>query len=88
MLGSTGVIGLLAWLIWNAVWVGLLIPAKARGYVEGVGKGPYFGRALLCTWLVFQLNGLTQVNFWEAKVLHQLTWATAWLLVWAMESEV
>lgn len=88
MLGSTGVVGLLAWLIWNAVWVGLLIPAKARGFVEGVGKGPYFGRALLCTWFVFQLNGLTQVNFWEAKVLHQLTWATAWLLVWAMESEV
>ena len=31
-------------------------------------------------------GGLTQVNFWESKVLHQIMWVTAWALVWADDS--
>ena len=36
-----------------------------------------------CAWIVFHLNGLTQVNFWEAKVQHQMAWVIAWSLLFA-----
>jgi len=28
-------------------------------------------------WFCLHLNGLTQANFWDAKVLHQIGWVTA-----------
>jgi O-antigen ligase len=71
MLASTGAIGFLAWLFWCGLAVWLLWKNPRLG----------FSRGLMCAWLVFQINGLTQVNFWEAKVLHQLMWVMAWTLL-------
>ena len=71
MLASTGVIGFLAWFTWCVFAVWLLWKNPRLG----------FSRGLICAWLVFQLNGLTQVNFWEAKVLHQVMWVVAWSLL-------
>jgi O-antigen ligase len=76
-LGGTGLIGLLAWIVW---WVFIFRWTICPG-VRVVGYDLSLG--LLCALVVFQLNGLTQVNFWEAKVQHQLMWAVAWLLLGA-----
>lgn len=73
MLAGTGIIGALAFLAWNVlplVWAIRL--RKESGF---------FAKGLVCAWLAFHLNGLTQVNFWEAKVTHQLVWMVAWTLL-------
>lgn len=62
MLASTGWIGALAWLVWCGL--GLFLAWRLRL------------KWLFCAWIVFQLNGLTQVNFWDSKVLHQIMFVT------------
>ncbi len=79
MLGSTGLLGALSWLAWVGIWLAMAWRSARQGSV--------FGRAMVCAWIVFQLNGLTQVNFWDAKVLHQVMWVVAWLLVMQKPSE-
>ncbi len=74
LLGSTGALGAAAWLAWCAVAVWPLWLAARRGITPAYG--------LLCAWLVFHLNGLTQLNFWEGKVEHQLSWVVAWTILW------
>jgi len=74
MLGGTGAIGTAAWLFWCAVV--LVITLRAAR------KNAGFARGLLCAWIVFHINGLTQVNFWDAKVEHQMAWMLAWTLSW------
>lgn len=73
MLASTGLIGALSWLVFNLIWIGLILKSIPQGFSKG----------LLCAWIVFQLNGLTQVNFWESKVMHQMAWTIAWILIWS-----
>jgi O-antigen ligase len=72
VLGGTGAIGLAAWLAWCG---GVLL------WSWRAARKLAFGRGLVCAWIVFQLNGLTQVNFWESKVLHSMMWAVAWVLL-------
>jgi O-antigen ligase len=79
-LGGTGIIGLIAFLIWCYFpfkWT-LRPGVRVCGYNLSAG--------FFCALLVFQLNGLTQVNFWEAKVQHQLMWSIAWILWGAISS--
>lgn len=68
MIGGTGAIGTLSWFLWNGIVFFLF-----WGVYQNRGLGLY-GRAWMCAFLVFHLNGLTQVNFWESKVMHQLMW--------------
>jgi O-antigen ligase len=76
ILGGTGLFGALAWLAW---WAGVLVLAwRARK----ISEPTQFALGVLAAFFVFHLNGLTQVNFWEAKVLHQLTFVIAWVLLW------
>jgi O-antigen ligase len=79
-LGGTGLIGLLAFLVWwFFIFKWTLRPGvRVAGYNLSAG--------FFCALLVFQLNGLTQVNFWEAKVQHQLMWSIAWILWGAIAS--
>lgn len=67
MLGGTGAIGALAWLIWWGVVLALIWRVRDR----------FLG--ILCAFLVFHINGLTQVNMWEAKVQHQVAWILGWV---------
>ncbi len=86
VLGGTGAVGLVAWLTWWVVLIRVLAEVWVRGRDFSRGWGaPAFVRGLGCAWIAFQLNGLTQVNFWESKVLHTLMWTVAWLLYWAGE---
>lgn len=79
MLGSTGLIGIVAWLAWCAGGIGFAYAAyrRAPGSLQGA-----LSRGMLCAWAAFHVNGLTQVNFWESKVLHQMMWVVAWTLLW------
>lgn len=83
MIASTGLLGALTWIAWCIGFVWLAWPLARRGGAAG----PQFARGLICAWLVFQLSGLTQVNFWESKVLHQIMWVTAWLLLWRSQQD-
>jgi O-antigen ligase len=69
MLGGVGILGTLLWL-GICVWIGSVFwgaRADARFGVIALG--------FFCAWIVFHLNGLTQVNFWEGKVMHQYIFA-------------
>lgn len=73
---TTGGVGAFIWLLWwmyifNLAWKSRRFE-KNSDYVSGSG--------LFSALVVFQLNGLTQVNFGDAKVLHQLMWIIGWML--------
>lgn len=82
MLGGTGMIGLAAWILWcGMVFIFLIKLLRA-------GQGAHlFTKGLVCAWIVFHLNGITQVNFWESKVLHQMTFIMGWILYWLGNSK-
>ncbi|MGK5082923.1 O-antigen ligase family protein [Bdellovibrionota bacterium FG-1] len=80
MMGGTGILGALAWLL----WCGLLFRIIGVSSRNSVG----FSSGLLFAWIGFHLNGLTQVNFWEGKVMHQMMWSVAWILLWAESSKL
>ncbi len=76
MLSGTGLVGTLFWTLWWGIIMVWL-------YHHRNTRTPQFAaRALFCAWLTFMLNGLTQENFWDAKVTHQVTWVIAWTLLW------
>ncbi len=74
MVGGTGVLGTIPWLFWCGLVVGLTWKSILCNSL-GIGRG------LVAAWVAFHINGLTQVNFWEGKVEHQMAWACAWALV-------
>lgn len=84
MMAGTGAFGTLAWLAWSGAIFWMLWPLARR---ESQLGGVDFSRGLFCAWIVFHLNGLTQVNFWEGKVTHQMMAMVAWALLWRTTSE-
>jgi O-antigen ligase len=82
ILGSQGIFGAIAWLAWCACVIWLLIRKRNLSQNQKpIENGLLFSNGLICAWFVFQINGLTQVNFWEGKVEHQLAWIIAWSLL-------
>jgi O-antigen ligase len=80
LLAGTGLAGLLAWLAWiGGVFAALLRAIRAPGTLS-------FAGAAFAAWVVFLVNGATQVNFWEGKVLHQCMWMAGMGLLWATRS--
>ncbi|MGE4232828.1 MAG: O-antigen ligase family protein [Bacteriovoracia bacterium] len=74
---TTGLFGLIPYLWWCFVcmWLGWqLYRSKAKGLVRAFGLGVVGG------WFCLHLNGLTQTNFWDAKILHQVTWVAAFTM--------
>lgn len=78
-LASTGVFGLAGFVWWNFVVIAIAYRLFRRGGVaaptadsetrllyRALGLG-FFGG-----WFLLHLSGLTQTNFWDAKVLHQI----------------
>jgi len=83
MLASTGIIGAVTWVLWALFVVIILFwvkPSPATG-------PPSFKNGWLAAWIVFHINGITQVNFWDSKVLHTMTFVVAWTLLFASESQ-
>lgn len=77
-LAGTGILGTLSWLAWCIASIWILWPSAKRSHG--------FARGLVCAWLVFHINGLTQLNFWEGKVTHQAVSMVAWSLLWVRKS--
>lgn len=80
MLGGVGLLGTLAWLLWNVMVLRLAFLASRKSK----GAGSFWNEVawgLFCAWVVFHLNGLTQTNFWEGKVMHQMMWSTGLILL-------
>jgi O-antigen ligase len=69
-LGGLGAIGLVSYLVWT--WTTLKQALRVGGAA---------GAGFFAAWLVFHLNGLTQVNLWESKVLHSMMASIAMILV-------
>ncbi len=65
-LGGLGLIGVAAYFFWTYVTLRQALR---------VGAG------FFAAWIVFHLNGLTQVNLWESKVLHSMMWSMATILM-------
>lgn len=82
VLAGTGVLGFAAWLSWNAFIFYLLLKSmkKQTNY-------PQFTTGAIAALVVFHLNGLTQVNFWEGKTIHQLMIAVGCALFWSTQNE-
>jgi O-antigen ligase len=71
MAASTGIFGVVTWLAWCCfVFFGVFRLARQKLPAAGAG-------GLVAAWIAFHINGLTQVNFWEGKVDHQIMWAVA-----------
>ena len=71
---TTGLFGLVGFLWLNAVlvWLSFRIYRDNHDLLwRSLGLG------LVAGWFCLQLNGLTQVNWWDARVMHQIGWVTA-----------
>ncbi len=80
LLAGIGVVGLLAWCIWIGVQFALLHRIHHQKTTFNFAPG------LLGAWIVFLVNGVTQVNFWEGKVLHQVMWVVGLTLFWTLRA--
>jgi len=79
MLASTGIIGASIWLIWCLLPLGFLLWLKVHGHPLSQG--------FMVAWVVFHISGLTQVNFWDGKVLHQVALMLGWTLFFTFNTK-
>ena len=78
-LSSTGMVGFFAFLWWNAIVLVLSLRIyRAREVYSGKN---YIYRAFalgaLGGWFCLHVGGMTQTNFWDAKVMHQMGFVVA-----------
>lgn len=83
MLSGTGVAGATVWVLWSGFIFLYLFRLRRSGSPFHVG----LANAWIAAWVVFQINGLTQVNFWEGKVLHQMMWNLGWMFYFGLSHE-
>ena len=81
LLAGTGILGFIAFILWWWVYFRIAFTLYAHAASDWTG-----GAAWIAAGVVFLMNGLTQVNFWEGKVLHQLMWVMGWMLVMVNET--
>lgn len=81
MLAGTGLIGASAWIGWCAWIIYSLWRLRKNSGTQGI----HFARGLFCAWIAFHISGMTQVNFWEAKVLHSLMLMVGLTLYWSSD---
>jgi O-antigen ligase len=74
LLSSMGALGLLAYLGW---WFCLGRVFRKVSDEPGLARVGLSFRVFLAVFVAFFVNGLTQVNFWDGKVLHQVMWFAA-----------
>lgn len=85
-LATTGILGLAFFVYWNWIIIKRSFELSRNERVPTHWK--LFFRGLFYGWIGLHLNGLTQTNFWDAKVLHQLTWVAAFTMMWPISKKV
>lgn len=71
---STGLFGLIGFLWWNAMI--FLMSWRIYRYNQAL-LWRVIGLGFIGGWFCLHLNGMTQSNFWDAKVMHQSGWVAA-----------
>jgi hypothetical protein len=81
MLGGTGLIGFTAFLAWS--WFTIRLANRLRQDFLKTGDAVLsdFCFGIQTALILFHINGLTNVNFWEGKVMHQQMLAVGLLLI-------
>ncbi len=81
MLGGTGIIGLIAFFIWSYFTLKLAYQTSKRAKAVQLDWIADFSWGLGVALLLLHFNGLTNVTFWEGKVMHQQMFAIGLLLM-------
>ncbi len=74
VLAGLGLVGLMIWIYWIFVLFRIIWSGAMTQYSFNLSWG------FFCALTVYMINGTTQVNFWEGKVLHQLMWMIGMIL--------
>ncbi len=83
-LATTGALGFLAYLF----WFGLFGYYAWQLFRRAPPDRRWLPAALLGAWVAFQINGLTQVNFYDGKSQHSLMfWASLLIALWLREAK-
>jgi O-antigen ligase len=82
VLSGLGIFGAVAWLGWILVQLSGL--SKIINSPNSEGSFNPLSGGFSCAWVVFLINGVTQVNFWEGKVMHQVMWVSGLTLYWVV----
>ena len=81
MLGGTGLIGTAAFLIWSAFTFQLALRTAKKAQTAGEHRLSDLAYGILTALILLHLNGMTNVTFWEGKVMHQQMLGVSILLV-------
>ena len=81
MLGGTGLIGLIAFLGWSLFTFRLAARTSRLAAVFHQYYWSDFSWGLFVALILLHFNGLTNVTFWEGKVMHQQMLAVGMLLM-------
>jgi O-antigen ligase len=85
MLGGTGLLGMIAYLAWVIFTVRCAYQISVRAKNTGFYFHSDLAWGIWAALIVLHINGLTNVNFWEGKVLHQHLLAIGILLMISFE---
>jgi O-antigen ligase len=83
MLGGTGILGVIAFLLWSFYTFQLAWRVSTHAAKNGYAYYSDFAWGLFIALILLHVNGLTNVTFWEGKVMHQQMLAIA--LLWMIE---
>jgi O-antigen ligase len=81
MLGGTGLIGLFVFLGWSIFTLRFAHRLTTRFELSGEYFYSDFARGIFIALILLHFNGLTNVTFWEGKVMHQQMLAVGMLLI-------
>ena len=90
LLSSMGAPGLIAYLFWWIAALGLFRAVDQSQLAtshEALSRMGLTFRSFLAACIAFFVNSLTQVNYWDGKVLHQVMWMIGLGLAWSVLSE-
>jgi hypothetical protein len=71
MLGGTGLIGTAAFLIWTAFTFQLALRTAKKAENAGEHRLSDLAYGIFTALILLHVNGMTNVTFWEGKVMHQ-----------------
>jgi len=76
---TTGLFGVLSFIVLNFLLFKMSLKVyRAKISSRGDDLLPRaLGLGFFAAWICLHINGVTQANFWDAKVLHQIGWVSA-----------